>query len=97
MALKTVNIAPGQVVSRNSARRTLSFTNRSGAGQVIYLTKGTYSGLATTNAEYVLSVGESLHFLLDWDGSDIQDEWGAMASADAATMYVGETSNRQGR
>lgn len=96
MVLKTVNIAPDQAAPRNAARKTLSFTNRSTAGQVIYLTKGPATGLSTSNAEYVLSVGESLHFLEMWDGPDIKDEWGAMASADAASLYVGETSQRPG-
>jgi hypothetical protein len=94
MVLKTVNIAPADVVPDNAARQTISFTNRSAAGQVIYLTKGTSNGLSTSNAEYVLSVGESLHFILAFDGSDICDTWGAMATADGAIMYVGESSKR---
>lgn len=97
MVLQTVNIAPAQIAPRNAARKTISFTNRSASGQVAYLTKGPATGLSTDNAEYVLSVGESLHFLEMWDGSDIKDAWGAMASANAAIVYVGETSERPAR
>jgi hypothetical protein len=96
MVLKTVMIAPGDVAVRCSNRLGISFTNRSSAGQIIYLVKGGSSGLTTNNAEYVLSVGESLHFLLEFDGSDIMDSWGAMASADSASLYVGETIKRPG-
>lgn len=94
MGLVTVGTTPAQAAPRNAARKTISMTNRSTGGQVIYLAKGQPSGLAIANAEYVLAVGESLHFLLLFDGPDIQDEWGAIASAAGATLYIGETSER---
>jgi len=74
---------------------TISFRNNSASGQVVYFGKGLSEGIAIANAEYVLSVGESLNFILLFDGEDIKDDWWAIADAASALVYVGETSERE--
>lgn len=96
MGQVSVGTSAVSVANRNAARRTISFTNRSTSGQIIHLTRGQSGGLTVSNSDYVLSVGESLHFVLAFDGPDIKDEWSAVSDGASGVLHVGETSERPG-
>jgi hypothetical protein len=91
-----VGTAPVPVVGDNAARQAFSVRNASTAGQVIYIDNVKPDGLTTGNAAHPLSVGESLNFILMFDGPDIRQPWSAIASAGAATLYYKEYNERQG-
>jgi hypothetical protein len=92
----TVTIAPVVVATRNAKRKSITFFNASTAGETISLGKYGAAGLAAANREYVLNPSSGLSFMLDFDGADLQGEWGAYASADTAILVVGEMADREG-
>lgn len=96
MSSITVGTAPVPVVGDNAARQAFSVRNASTAGQVIYVDNVKPDGLTVGNAAHPLSVGESLNFILMFDGPDIKQPWSAIASAGAATLYYKEYNERLG-
>ena len=92
MTLHTIGIAPVRLVGSNAGRRTLSLTNRSLAGQVIYISDTEPGGLVIANASFVLGVGDYLHFGKVDDGNDVKHPWSAIATAAGAVLYLGELS-----
>jgi len=92
MTLHTIGAASQRVVPPNAGRRTISFTNRSATGQVIYLDDSEPGGLVIGNAGYVLGVGDYLHFGVRQDGYDVKHVWSAIADAAGAVLYVKELS-----
>lgn len=96
MPSMTVGTAPVAVLNRNSMRMSMSVRNASVGGQVIYIDNVTEGGMTVENAGHPLSVGESLNFLLAFDGPDIKGPWSAVASAAGGTLYYKEYAERQG-
>lgn len=96
MPSMTVGTAPVAVLNRNSMRMSMSVRNASVGGQVIYIDNVVPGGMTVANAGHPLSVGESLNFLLEFDGPDIKGPWSAIASAAGATLYFKEYAERQG-
>ncbi len=90
-----VGVVPVQVVDWNAGRRTIYFTNRSLAGQIITLDIGDNTGLTILNGGYVIPPGAAISFLLDWDGPDIQGKWSAVSDVAAALLYYKETHIRR--
>ena len=90
-----IGVAPLQVVLRNAARRTIMFTNRSAAGQVITLDNFDPAGLTILNGGYVLAPGAAIAFLLDWDGPDIQGPWSSVADVAGGLLFWKETHIRR--
>lgn len=95
MTSETVGTTSVSVVNYNSGRQTVTFTNRSTAGQIIYLDNVRPEGLTTANAGYILSPGSSISFLLEFDGPDIQGPWSAIADAAGGLLYWKETNLRR--
>lgn len=91
-----VGTAAVPVVGDNAARKSFSVRNYSAAGQVIFIDNVKPDGLTAGNAAHPLSVGESLNFILMFDGPDIKQPWSAIASAGAATLYFKEYNERLG-
>lgn len=91
-----VTVAPVQVATRNAKRMGITFFNASLLGEIIHISKQGPVGLAAANREYVLTPATGLSFLYAFDGPDIQNEWGAYASAATAILVVGETAQRDG-
>lgn len=91
----TVTITPVQAAPRNARRKSITLYNASTGGEIISMGKNGPAGLAAANREYVLNPGSGLSFILYFDGADIQNEWGAYASADTAILVVGETAERE--
>lgn len=91
-----VTVAPVVAAVRNARRKTIVIFNASVGGQVISLGKNGAAGLAALNREYVLNPATGLSFILEFDGPDIQGEWGAYSSAAGGILVVGETSERDG-
>lgn len=89
-----VGVAPVEIVDRNAGRKTITFTNRSIAGQVITLDMSDALGLTIANGGYVLAPGAAIAFLLDWDGHDIQGKWSAVSDVAAGLLYWKETALR---
>ena len=96
MVQVAVTIAPVVAAGRNARRMGITFYNASALGEVISLGKHERAGLAAGNREYVLTPATGLAFMLEFDGFDIQGEWGAYATANTAILVVGETSERDG-
>lgn len=92
----TVGVAAVRAASRNARRKTISFTNTSAGGQGIHLGRSMKGGLTTTNSEYYLAAGDSLHFVEFFDGRDIRDQWDAIATGAGADLTIGETSDYEG-
>jgi len=95
MGSDAVGVAPVNTVNYNAGRKTITFTNRSTAGQIIYLDNVRPEGLTTLNAGYILSPGAAISFLLDQDGPDIQGPWSAIADAAGGLLYSKETNIRR--
>lgn len=91
----TIATTPTLVIGRNSRRLSVTFFNASLLGEVISLTKNGVAGLAENNREYVLQPNQGIGFMLDFDGADIQGEWGAYADAATALLVVGECAIRE--
>lgn len=94
MVQVAVGVAPVVVSGRDSKILTITFYNASPAGQGIFLTKYGAAGLAAANAEYFLLPGVMMSFLLEFEGQDIQGEWGALATAAGGLLQVGTSSMR---
>ena len=90
-----VGVLPAQVVDRNAGRRTITFNNRSIAGQVITIDMSDALGLTILNGGYVLAPGAQIAFMLDWDGPDIQGKWSAVSDVAAALLFWKETHIRR--
>jgi len=90
-----VGIVPVQIVDRNAGRKTITFTNRSIAGQVITLDMSDALGLTIANGGYILAPGAAIAFLLEWDGNDIQDKWSAVSDVAAGLLFWKETNMRR--
>lgn len=82
-----------QAAPASAHRMGITFYNKSTGGQVIDISKQGPAGLTTGNSEYSLAVGAGLSFLLAFDGPDIRNEWGAIASAAGGVLVVGETAD----
>ncbi len=95
MAQVSVGTAPVVGANPSSTRVGVTFFNNSTGGQSIHLSKNGASGLTITNSEYVLPQGTGLSFMFEFDGPDIRNEWGAVATAAGAVLVVGETSERR--
>lgn len=95
MVQMTVTILPVKAAPRNAKRMSITFYNASTGGEIISLGKNGRAGLAAANREYVLNPSTGLSFMLEFDGADIQNEWGAYGSADTAILVVGETAERE--
>lgn len=91
-----VTIAPVPIASRNPKRMGITFFNASLLGEVISISKFGPVGLGAGNREYVLNPATGLSFMINLDGPDIQNEWGAYGSAATAILVVGETAERGG-
>lgn len=89
-----VGVAPVQVVDRNAGRKTITFTNRSIAGQVITIDMGDQLGLTILNGGYVLAPGAAISFMVFFDGNDIKDKWSAVSDVAAGLLYYRETVER---
>ena len=87
-----VGVGPVQVADRNASRKTIMFTNRSAAGQVITLDMGDSLGLTILNGGYVLAPGAAISFILDFDGKDIRNKWSAISDVAAGLLYWRETT-----
>lgn len=90
MPSMVVGTAAVLVMNRNSGRKSMSVRNASAGGQVVYIDNVRPEGLTVGNAGHPLSVGESLNFLLEFDGPDIKDPWSGIASAAGAVLYFKE-------
>lgn len=90
-----VGVASVQVATMNSVRLTLVFYNASLGGQTISLGKYGAVGLAAGNREYVLLPGQAIGFVLEYDGIDIRNEWGAYSDIAGGILVVGETAVRE--
>lgn len=90
MSLVTIGTVPLAIVGRNSGRKSFSVRNASVGGQIIYIDNVLPGGLTVGNAGHPLSVGESLHFLADFDGPDIKLPWSGIASGAGAVLYFKE-------
>jgi hypothetical protein len=88
----TVGTTSVTIVNQNSARKTITFTNRSVGGQVITLDNSDPLGLQTTNGGYVIAPGAAIAFLLDWDGPDILGPWSSVADGAGGLLFYKETS-----
>lgn len=95
MVQVAVTILPVLAAGRNARRLSITFYNASLLGEIISLGKNGAAGLGAANREYVLNPSTGLSFMLDFDGADIQGEWGAYASANTAILVVGETAIRE--
>lgn len=91
-----VTVIPVVAAVRNARRKTIVLYNASVGGQIISIGKDGAAGLAALNREYVLNPATGLAFILEFDGPDIQGEWGAYSSAAGGVLVVGETSERDG-
>ena len=91
-----VGTTPVVAAGRNARRKTIVLYNASVGGQIISLGMHGRAGLAAANREYVLTPSTGLAFLLEFDGPDIQGEWGAYASLAGGVLVVGETGEREG-
>ena len=91
-----VGTTPVVAASRNARRKSIVLYNASVGGQIISLGMHGRAGLAAVNREYVLTPSTGLAFMLEFDGADIQGEWGAYASGAGGVLVVGETSERDG-
>lgn len=89
-----VGVLPIEIADRNAGRKTIMFTNRSIAGQVITLDMSGALGLTILNGGYVLAPGAAIAFLLGWDGPDIQGKWSAVSDVAAGLLYWKETATR---
>lgn len=84
------------VMNRNFGRMSMSVRNASVGGQIIYIDNVTPSGMTVENAGHPLAVGESLNFVLEFDGPDIRGPWSAIASAAGGVLYYKEYAQRSG-
>lgn len=91
-----VGTAAISVVGDNAARQSFSVRNYSPAGQVIFVDNVKPDGLTAGNAAHPLSVGESLNFILVFDGPDIKQPWSAIADVAGAVLYYKEYNERPG-
>lgn len=89
-----VGVASIEIVDRNAGRKTITFTNRSAAGQVITLDMSDALGLTIANGGYVLGPGAAIAFLIEWDGPDIQGKWSAVSDVAGGLLYWKETNVR---
>ena len=89
-----VGVLPVQVVDRNVGRKTITFTNRSAAGQVVTLDMGDPLGLTILNGGYVLAPGAAIAFMTYFDGNDIRNKWSAVSDVAAGLLYFRETAER---
>lgn len=92
----TIGTDPLRVVNRNAARKSVTFTNLSAGGQLIYLDNVSPAGLTTGNAGYRLAPGGSISFILFFDGSDILQPFSAIASGAGAVLAFKDLSERGG-
>jgi len=91
-----VGVTAVSIVGDNAARQSFSLRNYSAAGQVIFIDNVKPDGLTAGNAAHPLSVGESLNFILEFDGPDIKQPWSAIADVANALLYYKEYSERPG-
>lgn len=91
----TVGVAAVDVIDRDAKRKTISFFNSSGAGQVIYISKQKADGTTVANSEYPLPPNSGLDFDIGVDGGDIRGSWCAIASAAGGSLYYSSTSERE--
>ncbi len=89
-----VGVAPIMVAPRNAKRLSIVLYNASLGGQIISISKQGALGLNPLDIEYVLNPAVGLSFMLDFDGEDIQGEWGGYSSAAGGILVVGETAVR---
>lgn len=82
-----------EVLGSNVKRINASFNNQSEAGQSIYFDNVTKDGLTKENAGYVLAAGQSINFVLFFDGADIKLPWSFVASAADAILYYKEMTD----
>ena len=94
MVQVVVGVAPIVVSPRDSRVVSITFFNDSPAGQVISLSKQGAIGLTALSREYTLLPGAGLAFMLDYEGSDIQGEWGAYSTAAGGILVIGVCSAR---
>lgn len=96
MPSAVIGAASVLVMDRNSRRMSMSVRNASVGGQIIYIDNVTPGGMTIGNAGHPLAVGESLNFLIDFDGPDIRGPWSAIASAAGGVLYYKEYAQRNG-
>jgi len=89
-----VGVAPIVISPRDSRVVSITFFNDSAGGQVISMTKYGAVGLSPLSREYTLLPGMGIAFSLEFDGNDIQGEWGAYSTAAGGILVVGVCSAR---
>ncbi len=94
MPSQVVGIAAVEIVDRNSGRKTITFNNRSAAGQVVTLDMSDALGLTILNGGYVLAPGAAIAFMTFLDGNDIKNKWSAVSDVAGALLYWKETAER---
>lgn len=95
MSSIAIGTTPIEVLGGNAHRINASFANRSLGGQIIYFDNTTNEGLSSTNAGYVLAPGQSLNFVLLFDGEDIKLPWSFVSSAADGLLYYKEMSEHR--
>ncbi len=96
MPSTTVGTDAAQTNPQTPHRQTIYFRNASAGGQKLYGDITPPGGLTTTNAGYILDVGEWLAFSLLVDGPDIQNAWSWLSDGAGATLYYRETNTPSG-
>jgi len=96
MPSMTVGTTPEEPLPRNSKRLTFTVRNESTASQKIFISLRGKQGLTTTNADYVLRVAEEKSFIRLFDGPNVKNPIGAVASDAGATLYYAETNEHGG-
>lgn len=82
-----------EVLGANVKRINATFHNRSTGGQAIYFDNVTKDGLTSDNAGYVLSAGQSINFVLFFDGDDIKLPWSFICNSAGAILYYKEMTD----
>lgn len=90
MSKITIGAASVEVLGANVKRINASFNNQSEGGQSIYFDNVPKAGLTADNAGYVLAAGQSINFVLFFDGEDIKLPWSFVASGADAILYYKE-------
>lgn len=90
----TIGTDAVRIVNRNSRRKSVTFTNLSAGGQLIYIDNVNPSGLTAGNAGYRLAPGGSISFITYFDGDDILQPFSGISSGAGAILAFKDLSER---